>query len=105
MKRKVSQVPKLIERLAEAEVKILLLLYSRGRLKLTDFPRLLEASYTTVYKALGNLKLLKLVEEDVEGRKRVFKLSQHGRFVTDKLKEIDEYLEALVGEDLAQEVA
>ena len=48
---------------------------------------------------------MKLVEEDVEGRKRVFKLSQHGRFVTDKLKEIDEYLEALVGEDLAQEVA
>lgn len=93
----VKELPKLIERLAEAEVKILLHIYQKGEVKITELPRAVRASFTTVYKALGELKEMKLIyEADVPGNIRLFKLTEHGIYVAKRLKEVDDYLNKIL---------
>ncbi|MEM2001483.1 MAG: helix-turn-helix domain-containing protein [Candidatus Methanomethylicaceae archaeon] len=86
---KVERV-KLIERLAEAEVKILMRL-TNGERVLTDLSEL-RIGYGTIYRALGNLKEMGLIKERAQGVKRLLSLTEKGEHVAKVLKELDEFL-------------
>jgi len=82
---------KLIERLAEAEVKMLMHLLDKVEIPLTDFTEL-HLGYGTVYRALGNLKEMNLVKERSRGIARLISLTEKGTYVAEKLRELDDYI-------------
>lgn len=89
----IQEVPKLIEKLAEAEVKILMELQDGKEMVLSKFIGL-KIGYGTIYRALGNLEIMGLTSERADGNRRFLSLTEKGKVVATKLKDIDIYLKS-----------
>lgn len=88
---------KMIEELKDTEIKVLLFLYRRPEgVTLQDIVQNCKMSWGTVYRVISTLNRFKLVNERRIGIARLFTLSENGRWVAERLKEIDEKLSEIV---------
>jgi len=51
----------------------------------------LGLGYGTIYRALGALEIMKLTTERSSGNRRLISLSEKGKVVAKRLKELDDY--------------
>lgn len=89
----------LIEDISRHGVTILLFLLTQERVIVSDARRL-NIGYSTFYRSLIPLIRMGLIEEETEGARKAFKLTELGRQVALKLKEIDDMLKASVKQEL-----
>lgn len=88
----------MIRRVLELEqvgaIQILLFLLEKP-LKMTELTELFQGSNTTIYRAVPKLRNLGLIEDKVTSYpvKRIFNLTEKGRKVAEKLREIEKLLE------------
>ncbi|MCS7113175.1 MAG: hypothetical protein RMJ00_05055 [Nitrososphaerota archaeon] len=85
----------MIEDISRHGVTILLFLLTQERVIVSDARRL-NIGYSTFYRSLIPLIRMGLIEEEGEGVRKVFKLTDLGRQVALKLKEVDDLLKTSV---------
>lgn len=85
----------MIEDISRHGVTILLFLLTQERIIVSDARRL-NIGYSTFYRSLIPLIRMGLIEEEGEGVRKVFKLTDLGRQVALKLKEVDDLLKTSV---------
>lgn len=81
----------MIEDISRHGITILLFLLTKERVVVSDARRL-NIGYSTFYRSLIPLIRMGLIEEEGEGARKAFKLTELGRQVALKLKEVDDLL-------------
>jgi len=85
----------LIEDISRHGITILLFLLTQERVVVSDARRL-NIGYSTFYRSLIPLIRMGLIEEEGEGARKAFKLTELGRQIALKLKEVDDLLKTSV---------
>jgi predicted transcriptional regulator len=88
----------LIEDISRHGITILLFLLTQERVVVSDARRL-NIGYSTFYRSLIPLIRMGLIKEEGEGARKAFKLTELGRQVALKLKEVDDLLKTSVGRE------
>ncbi|MEM2739461.1 MAG: hypothetical protein QXQ29_01490 [Candidatus Bathyarchaeia archaeon] len=88
----------MIEDISRHGITILLFLLTQEKIIVSDARRL-NIGYSTFYRSLIPLIRMGLIEEEGEGARKVFKLTELGRQVALKLKEVDDLLRSSVGRE------
>lgn len=84
---------KLIEHLEGPAVAMLLYLKDNEKGRFTDFAETLSCSHSTTEKAINQLKFADLITDTKVKKERIIAITEKGRWVAKKLKEIDDFLE------------
>lgn len=85
----------MIEDISRHGITILLFLLTQERVVVSDARRL-NIGYSTFYRSLIPLIRMGLIEEEGEGARKAFKLTELGRQIALKLKEVDDLLKTSV---------
>jgi len=82
----------IIGKVGETGIRILLLLRELKKAHIREISRRLEVGYSTIYRALYDLRSLGLIDEKTDGLRRFIVLTEKGKIVADKLREIEDLL-------------
>ena len=90
MKREYTE--KIVHLERTGAIKLLIFLSEHEEAKIWDLTNLSGVSQPAVYRVMPVLKELGLVEERVDPPRRLFRITEKGKRVLEKLKEIEEIL-------------
>lgn len=85
----------MIEDISKHGILILLSLLIQEKVTVSDARRL-NIGYSTFYRSLIPLIRMGLIEEEGEGARKAFRLTEFGKQIALKLKEVDDLLKASV---------